>query len=560
MGDVLVRGGTVVDGTGAAAFAADVRVRAGRITEVAPALRPDGEQQVDASGAFVTPGFIDTHTHFDPHLFWDPLCDPVPQHGVTTVLFGNCSLSLAPVRPASREELGRLFCYVEDLPEAAFDAAVPWSWESYAQYLDVVGGHRYGVNVASLVGHGPLRMYVMGEDAWERAATEQERAGIAALLDECLAAGAFGMSSSLGFDEDRRKRPVPSRIADDAELGTLMDVVAQRRRVVQFIPAATHGQMRRDVRRMIGLTASRDVVSTFIGIFFEENHPERAVEMLDWIGDEQRRGLRMYPQISPRSFDIRVNWNGGMSFFALPEGWHRFVQADLEAKRRLVEEPAWRQTARREWDRVGRGMFPHQRPDLVRLVEVTRPENEQWLGASLADLVDARGGHPSDVLADWVRDNDLRPGVVGVGVLNADPDGVAATVRHPAKIISNSDAGAHLQMFCAVGDTTLLLARHVRDRGDLTIEQAVSELTKRQADVFGFDGRGVITPGAAGDLAVFALDDLAFEAEVFAHDLPAGAPRLRRPPGGFRATIVDGEVAQLDGTLTGARAGRLLAP
>ena len=190
MDDLLVRGGLVVDGTGAAARAADVRVRDGRIAEIGPALRPDGERVLDASGAYVTPGFIDIHTHFDPTVFWDPLCDPMPQHGVTTVLVGNCSLSLAPVRPGHRKSLQELLCYIEDLPAEVLDVSIPWGWESYGEYLsaaDKLGG--FAVNMAGMVGHNMLRTYVMGESAWDRPATDQERARIAALLDDSLAAG-----------------------------------------------------------------------------------------------------------------------------------------------------------------------------------------------------------------------------------------------------------------------------------------------------------------------------------------------------------------------------------
>jgi N-acyl-D-amino-acid deacylase len=194
----------------------------------------------------------------------------------------------------------------------------------------------------------------------------------------------------------------------------------------------------------------------------------------------------------------------------------------------------------------------------VRLIEVRDPALEEWVGRSLADLIAARGGHPSDVLADWVLANDLEPGVVGVDVTNADPDGVAAMLRHPAGIVSNSDAGAHLQMMCASGDTTLLLVRHVRERADFTLEDAVWQLTGRQATTFGLTDLGVLAPGRRADLAVFALDELHWDVEEFVHDLPGGGPRFRRPEGGFRYTVTAGEVVQTGGVLTGARPGRLV--
>ena len=561
MGDLLVRGGMLVDGTGAPARAADARIRGGRVAEIGPGLRRDGEQVIDASGGYVTPGFIDIHTHFDPTLFWDPLCDPMPQHGVTSVLVGNCSLSLAPVRPEHRAGLQELLCYIEDLPTDVLDVSLPWGWQSYGEYLSAVAGlGGFAVNMAGMVGHNMLRTYVMGEAAWDRAATGEERAQIAALLDESLAAGAAAMSTSLGFDEDRDKRPVPSRQADDAELAALLDVLAAHRKFVQFIPAATGRQMRRDVQRMADLTGPRGVVSTWIGVFHDQDHPDWARNMLDFAGQLQAQGVANYPQISPRTLDIHVNWDGGMSWFALEHSWHAMVQAPRPDKEPMLRDPRWRAVAREEWDRVPRTMIPHKHADRIRLVSVTRPENERWVGATLADLAANRGGHPSDVLADWLLENDANAGIVGVGVANADPDGVAGTLVHPASVMANSDAGAHLQMMCAIGDTTLMLTRHVRERGDLTIEQAVHRMTGQLAGRFGFPGRGVLAEGAVGDLTVFGLDELDWAADVFVADLPEGARRLRRPAGGYRYTVVSGTVVQAGGELTGARPGRVLRP
>ena len=194
----------------------------------------------------------------------------------------------------------------------------------------------------------------------------------------------------------------------------------------------------------------------------------------------------------------------------------------------------------------------------MRFIDVTKPELEPWLGQTLADLTAARGGHPSDVFADWILENDLRPGILVVGVGNGNVDAVAELLVDPDTVVASSDAGAHVQMMCAAGDTTLFLARHVRDRGDLTVEQAVHELSGKHADVFGFDDRGHIEPGKVADLTVFALDELHWDDDVFVHDLPDGSPRLRRPPGGYRYTLAAGEVTQEDGVLTDARPAGVL--
>src|SRR2546423_4114624 len=234
--DLLIRGGAVVDGTGRPRYDADVRVRNGRIVEIGPSLAPEGEIELDAGGAIVAPGFLDLHTHLDPQVFWDPACDPQPQHGVTTALVGNCSLSLFPVSDEQRIPIADMFAFVEDVPPDALIHHVPWTWQDYAGYRDAVDAQGAGVNIAALMGHSPLRLVVMGDDAWERPATPEERGRMAEILDAAMAAGAWGLSTSF-FDEDRRGRKVPSRHADDLELEALLDVIAARGRgFVEFVP------------------------------------------------------------------------------------------------------------------------------------------------------------------------------------------------------------------------------------------------------------------------------------------------------------------------------------
>jgi N-acyl-D-amino-acid deacylase len=560
--DLLVRGGNVIDGSGQAAARGDVRVRAGRIVEIGPDLRPDGEKELDASGAVVTPGFIDSHTHFDPSVFWAPSADPMPQHGVTTVLTGNCSLSLAPLRAEHRLELSSVFSYIEDLPERAFATAIPWSWETYAEYRDAMSRRGFGVNIAPLVGHTPLRLFVMGGDAWERVATGDEIRQLASLLDDCLREGAFGLSTSF-FDRDADNRLVPSQFADDAEFGALFDVLGTRQRILEFVPDFSNqpdGTLA-GIDRMGELCGPRNVVMTWNLLAFQAMDDGAFGRQLLKLTEEQlASGVRVFPQVSPRPFDLKINWEASLSFMGLPEGWHQFITTHGPEKRKLLEDPQWRDLARAEWDAVPRSVaFPHREPELVRFISVTRDDNRRWLGRSLADLVAERGGHPSDVLADWVLENDGNPGVLATGLANGDPAGVAELVNHPNTIVSASDAGAHLEMMCAAGDTTLLLTRHVRDRGDLTLEAAVHALTGRQADVFGFVDRGRLVPGAHADMTVFSLDDLAWSDEEFLTDVPEGGGRMRRPAGGYRYTTVEGVVVQEEGQLTGANPGSILS-
>ncbi len=560
-GDLLIRGGTVVDGTGAPGRRADVRVRAGRVAEVAAGLRPDGEEVVGASGSVVTPGFIDTHAHVDAQVFWDPALDPEPLHGVTTLLTGNCSLSLYPVSDATRSEISDLFAYIEDVPRHLFDDSVPWGWADYAGYAQAVNATGTGANLAPLVGHSMLRLSVMGAAAWTRPATPEETDRMAALLAVAMEAGAWGLSTSQ-LDVDAAGRPVPSRVASDEEVDALLDTVGSYGRgLVEIVPALLDKESPfASLEALARRCAQRGLPLTWTGFAVSERDQTFTPRWLDLARRLQAESIPFYPQLSPRTVDFRLNWESSMMFMSMPKGWHRVIGArGRDEKAALLRDPDWRGAAREEWESVPKALFPHKQPDKVRFVEVYGADQEQWRGRTLADLVAATGGHPSDVLADFVLANDCHPGLVAQGVANSDVDKVADVLTDPAVLISSSDAGAHMQMLCASGDSTLVLTRHVRERGDLTLEAAVHGLTGRQADVFGFHGRGRVEPGSVADLVVFDLDGLHYDEDVFVEDLPGQGARLRRPEGGYLATFVAGRAVQVEGKLTGALPGRVIS-
>lgn len=559
MSDLLITGGQLIDGTGTPARPADLRIRGGVITEVGTGLVPAaGETHFDAKGAYVTPGFIDSHTHLDPSMFWDPACDPMPQHGVTTAVIGNCSLSLAPVKPEHLEEVMDVFCFIEDMPVDEFRNGVPWDWKSWREYRDSMNRRPTSLNMASLIGHSMLRIYVMGADAWKRAATPAEIDDMCVELRDALAAGCFGISTSF-FDVDRNSRLVPTRFACDAEFEALAATVsAAGHGFVEFIPNFTGDDPLGEIQRMADTFGSAGVTSIWNGLLHTEMQPERSAELIAFTDDLRGKGADMWPIASPRSVDFNVNWESTMVFMMLPKGWNKIMLVSGEERAALLRDPDWRKVAREEWDATDKSLFPVTRPDQARFTSVTREENKRWLGLSLAELAAERGGHPSDVFADWILENDLEPGVVAQGLGNSDVEGVAGMLREEGVIVSASDAGAHVQMMCAAGDTTLFLTRHVRERGDFTLERAVHELTGRQSQILGFRDRGILAPGYAGDVTVFDLEDLSWDRDVFVEDLPSGGGRLRRPAGGYRLTAVAGVVTQQDGELTGALPGRVL--
>ena len=550
--NALIKGGIIVDGTGAPAFPADIRVANGRIAEIGQDLPPKGETVFDASGCHVTPGFIDTHTHYDASLFWEPACDPITHHGVTTVLIGNCGLGLAPIRPAEVAGLSRLFAYIEDLPQEVFALAVPWNWESFPDYVAAMKARPFGVNVTALVSHSLLRMFVMGKHAWSRAAIEQERYAIADLADQALAAGAMGISTSR-FDRDPDGKQVPSFFADEAELEALFQVAARHGAIFQMIPdLSTLETHVADLRRMGRLSARYDTPVISNAIYERPDDPAYAPALLDVAREIRAAGARFHFLASPRSIELLVNFHQCMVFIYVP-AWNELVQAGLSREEKLAKlrSPEWRARARADWDAVTEGFPSGGMERMFRIVKVGKPELDEHLGKTFDTILDQKTGHVSDILADWVLDNDLDAEFV-YPFTNTDLDMVAKLLAAEESIISGSDAGAHIGMFDGAGDTTLVLTRHVRDRGDLSLESAVRRMTLDQAQLLGLADRGVIRPGAIADLAIFDLDRLEWASESRVKDVPGGNMRFRRESKGFRYTFIAGTLVQQDGVWTHA--------
>jgi N-acyl-D-amino-acid deacylase len=560
MADLLVRGGRVVDGTGAPSARADVRVHDGIIVEVGASLDNQGEVQFDADGAYVTPGFIDIHTHYDGSIWWDPSVDPMPLHGVTTVVTGNCAISLAPLNPEDQAAVADMFCYIEDLPIGPVSSEVPWTWRTWAEYRSSFNAVGASCNVAPLVGHSNLRMAVLGEESFERAASEDERAQLVAMTLDCLRAGAFGVSVSF-VDLDSKGRRVPSRLASPAELRDIADAIASAGSgLVQYVPRfmRTDGYMK-DINRVSSACGEAGVTHTYAPLLTGRRSRPTTDAVLAHTREVRAAGGRVWPQVSPRSgFDTRVVFDGSIAPYAGMPAWAAMAAATGADKPRMLADPVWRERAREDWASAVFTLFPKHALETFVVSEVRNPKLRQFEGQPFGAVMQARPGHPSDVLAQWVLETDAEPNLIRPGSADEDPEHMAALLADEGTLVGASDAGAHVLLFCGAGDTTLLLTRHVRSRGDLSLEAAVHKLTGQAASAFGIRDRGVVAPGFAGDLAVFDLDELVYERDTLVGDLPGGAKRFTRPAGGFRATIVSGTVTQQDGRATEAHPGRML--
>jgi N-acyl-D-amino-acid deacylase len=543
MSNLIVRGGTVVDGTGAPGRAADVRVRDGVIVEVAPGLAPDGEREVDARGAVVTPGLIDSHTHYDIEMFWDPTLDPLPVYGITTIVMGNCGLGIAPVSPEVRDDIVDLLCFIEELPPVLSDISVPWGWASWSEYAECAREQATAVQPFAYTAHNALRASVMGHEAWERAATTEEVTAMAVLLDDALGAGALGMSSNW-FDTDRQRRLVPSRLSDAHELDALLDVVARHRRATfQVIARKKH-----DRRDALERSCSRGIRSLSLG---------------DGVGGGKvEEGLATwYLGGGNEPFTPMLGFQTSIATAAIPP-WHEMVNGPAEAKLATLMDPEWRARARAAWDDPLPEQNAFHRDALDQVILTDSETGTGPTGISLASLAVERDQHPSDALADWVLANGIGSRYLkqnSTAVPMTDDDRRAQVVHdaaNPHALMGGTDAGAHLTMFCGAGSNLHLITHWARDDGALSLEQAVHCLTQRSAHFFGLTDRGIVARGRRGDLAVFALDELETRDLERRYDLPEGGYRLTRPSAGFRAVAVAGELTVSDGETTGARPTR----
>jgi N-acyl-D-aspartate/D-glutamate deacylase len=550
--DLLIRGGTVVDGAGSAPVIADVRIRKGQIAEIGPSLDPAGEPTLDVSGAYVTPGLIESHTHYDAATWWDPDCDPMPAHGCTTMVLSNCGLGLAPLRPAESTDLVSLFAFIEDIPVEAFQLGVPWTWNTWPEYFDAASRHATAANYVGFAPYQMLRTWVMGPAAWERPARPDERDRLCAALDEALLAGAIGLSFS-EMDTDSANRPVPSRLADDTELTELIAVLARRNAVLQYVPRFLQPDyFFGDIQRISRLTAATGVRVLLAGGYaLEEGAHDNRERLHTVLEDEAAKGADLYVNFSPRPSHVNMHFERSIMWSGVA-AWHDYVNAPLERKRTLLNDASWRQAARLDWDACTYTLAPIRKPDRMLLIGGSHS------GESLAKAIARTGQHPSDIVADWLIETDSS-GNIRTPDRPMDAAAAAAIARSARGIPGASDAGAHVQMFSGAGDGTYFLKEMAHDSGQLRIEEAVHAVTGRLASFFGIRNRGVLRPGAVADLAVFRLEELTAGVEVQRHDLPGGAWRYSRTPGGYRATIVSGVPTWLDGASTGRRPGAMLA-
>ena len=552
MYDIVIRNGLVVDGDGEAGIRADVAIQDGKIAAVG-AVTGEARRTIDASGRVVAPGFIDPHTHFDAQLLWDGQARPALEHGVTSVIPGNCSLSLAPLRAADRATVVGMFQQIEEMPPEAFTTKyAKWTWEDFAGYCAAIEPD-LSINVAPLVGHSLIRLWVMGADSQQRAATPAEISAMQDLLRQCLREGAIGLSTSF-VDVDANGRPVPSRFAQFDELDALCQVLgAEGGRMLQVVPEFYDADITiARIDQLAELSLKHGIPTTFSPVFDSRATPKSAPRILDRVAEQFARGARVWPQMQTRPIDISFSMLNPSLFLARLPRWVRVLRQPLEQRKAALEDAETRRLMIADCGGDGgEAMFGGL------IVRGGDKAPEPYVGRRLGDIARERGEGAAEAAINISRENDLDVAFLAANGGHHDTDRIGPMLANPLVHIGASDGGAHLASFSTYGDTGYLFSEFVRKSGAFTLEQAVKKITADTADIWGLKDRGRLKPGLAADIVVFDADTIDRLEERAVHDVPGDGMRYVRSSTGVDVVLVNGAVAWADGAYTDARSGAI---
>lgn len=563
--DLVIRGGTVVDGSGKARFAADVGIVGGKIVEVGR-VTSVAARTIDADGLMVSPGFIDGHTHMDAQVAWDPLGTCSCWHGVTSVIMSNCGFALAPCKPEDRDWYARCLSAVEDIPTEAMAAGIDWSWETFPEYLATVERLPKAINYGMYIGHSALRMYVMGKRALSEKATEDDMTYMAAAVKEALRAGAMGFSSSRASTHvTPDDTPVASRIAEWEEIDRIIAAMAELDAgIFQVGPDIASGAAHRAFLarlREVALAYKRPIMFGVLATK-QGDDPTGWAYQTKYIDDTVAAGGRMFGQGTTRSINAIFSLKSYLPFDVLP-AWRPIRALPLaEQKKRLADPGVRRELVAAEEkmkprDNVfqggGAATTDPRKPDYSNLFAM---KGVDWDDPTVEQLARACGQHPVEVMIDLSLANENQ--VYVQPLVNESPDDVLGILKHDRTLATFSDSGAHVCQEMGSSLQTHLLSYWVRKRGAFTLEQAVKKITHDNAKAWELDDRGLVREGYRADLVLFEENGIRPCLPTVEKDLPGGARRLVQKAEGIKATLVNGAVAFENGEATGAYFGHVL--
>ncbi len=533
--DLLIRNALVVDGSGAKPFHADLAVKDGLIATIGKDTSPTHET-IDADGLALMPGIIDNHTHYDAQITWDASASPSPALGVTTAIIGNCGFTIAPCREADRDLILKNLTQVEGMSLEVLKAGTKWDFESVPEYFAMLEKQGVALNIAGFVGHSSVRTYVMGEDAPKRAATAAEVAKMRDIVLAGVKAGAVGFATSTSPNHNGHGgTPMPSRLADDAEMKALVGCLKEAGHGVFMLTKG--GQTRIEFLEELAAASGRPVVVA--ALLHNNTNPHAVFDELERIAAANARGRRLFGAVSccpltmdftlrsPYTFEGLAAWKPALS---LTGPAYRAILGDAQfrdaVRREIAEPPVASRLFNGEWDKVY-------------VENVAREENRRWQQQTVAELARATGVEPLDAMLDLALAEDLGTEFSAL-LLNSDERAVGEMLRHPHSLVSLSDAGAHLTLFNDAGFGLHLLGRWVRELGVLSLESAVKKLTGDPAAVFGIQGRGALKPGHAADLMLFDPETVNRGPKIRVKDLPGGGTRLITPAVGVHGVWING--------------------
>ena len=552
--DLVIRNGTVVDGTGAARFRADVAVKDGKIVEVG---KVDGtaKRTIDAQDLIVAPGFVDPHTHYDAQICWDDVTSPSCWHGVTTVMMGNCGVGLAPCRPEAREIAAWDLVNVEAIPFDVLSKGVTWDWETFPQYMDAAARRGSGLNLGFLCALTPFRHYVIGEASMERAATADETKEIARLLREAMDAGSFGFTSTnAGQHIGYQGRPLACRLASNDEFraygNVLRDVGRGAIEVALTNEVSRVSPQERELLDLLLSSSGRPV--TWLALLNRDDNPNQVQETLTEVDDLIKRGS--VPQATCRPLVGQIDLSKPFLFANMPcfnPVFNRSTPEQIE----VYKDPTFRAAFK---ESLKKALIFSARWEVAIVLEVGTPDMQKYVGRNVAEIAKERNAHPADTFLDLAIEDQLKLQYT-YDFFNADESKIPDLINEPRIMIGLSDGGAHVDSLCDAGYATYLLGTWVREREAMTLERAVQRITTEPAALFGIKNRGRIAKGLAADFAIFDMATVGSNKRgEMRYDLPGGGRRLVVPARGVEYTIVNGTPVFEHGKDTGSRPGEVL--
>ncbi len=550
--DLLIKNGTVVDGTGTPGRQADVAIAAGLIAEIGK-INDSASKVIDASGLIVAPGFIDHHTHYDAQICWDPLVSCSSWHGVTTVLMGNCGVGIAPCKPEVREIAAWDLVNVEAIPFDVLKKGVTWDWVTFPEFMDAASRRHSGINLGFMAPLTPFRHFVMGKESMERAANPDETTKIAGLLREAVSAGAFGLTTTvLAQHIGYQGHPLACRMASRDELKAYTNVLRDLGKgSIEIALTKRAGRVMDDEYELLDflLTNSQRPI-TFLAMAANPKRPEGAAETLRQLEPLLKRGAK--PQITCRPFVVQIDLRNPFSFADM-DTWNRVFNQPAEVQKKIYSDPAFRHAFREELKK------PHLfngKWHRVEILEVSNPALKSMERKTVAQVAEERGKDPLDTFLDLALEDELN---IQYTMAQFHEEGIAELVKDPRTMIGLSDGGAHVDMLCDAGYCTYLLGKWVRERHAVPLEFAIKRITSEPADFYGIKNRGRLLPGKAADVTAFDHNtvDSAKRAEM-RNDLPGGGRRLVMTAQGVEYTVVNGKVLYEHRKHTGDLPGQVL--